>query len=187
MKTEFGVSDDSKGKINNTRIRLENLKEKMEIETLTFIEATKKFTNEWILREMEATLPSPERELAYKISNIVETYINRDEIWIHRNKLLHAEGSRDYIEFKKEKIRKELPPKIRLILGAAAEIFEDVEKGKSENKVWVNEAGRKKYACYLRFSEEMETSLNRYLKMLEELLILEHEMQQEMKRTDGEF
>jgi hypothetical protein len=181
---EFGVLDDSQERINSIPEKLENIREKMEIEALNFIEATKKFTNEWILREMKVITPFSEDEFAYRISNIIEIYINRDEIWFHRSKLSHAGISRDYTEFKKEKIRKELTSNIRLVLGSAAEIFEDLEDRKSENKIWVNERGKKKYACYLRFSEEMEASLNCYFELLEELLTLDHIMQEEMKKID---
>jgi hypothetical protein len=184
MKIEFGISEDSQEKINSIRKKLEGIREKMEVEAITFIEATKKFTNEWILREMEVNTPSSEGKLAYKISDIVETHINHADFWIHRSKLPHAGISRDYLEFKKEKIRKELTSNIRRVLGSAAEIFGKLDEGKPENKIWVNEGGRKKYVCFLRFSDEMEASLNRYFEMLEELFTVEHEMQEEIKSAD---
>jgi hypothetical protein len=181
---EFGVLDNSQERINSIPEKLEYIREKMEIETFTFIEATKKFTNEWILREMKTTTPFPERELADRISDIVETQINRNDIWIHRSELPSAGISRDYLKFKKEKIRKESTSNIRLVLGSVAEIFGDLEDRKSGNKVWVNEGGKKKYVCFLRFSEEMETSLNRYFELLEELFILNHKKQEEIKKVD---
>ncbi|HWR24795.1 MAG TPA: hypothetical protein VN278_01060 [Methanosarcina sp.] len=184
MRAEFEISEDSQEKINSIRKKLEDIRKKMEIEALNFIEATKKFTNEWILREMEVNIPSSEMKLPYRISDIVETQVNRDELWVHRSELSHAGISRDYTGFKKEKIRKELTSNIRLVLGSAAEILGELNDGKSENKIWVNEGGRKKYGCFLRFSDEMEASLNSYLEMLEELFTLEHEIQEEIKMPD---
>ena len=79
----------------------------METESLVFIEAAKQFASEWIQREIEMAAHSPEsasfpenlrfddrnpgesnrylKELSLKISDIVETHLNRDEYWIHRN------------------------------------------------------------------------------------------------------
>lgn len=178
----------------------------MEIETLVFIEATKQFASEWIQREIEMSAASPEsssfpanirfhdrkpeepnldlKELPLKISDIVETHLNREDYWIHRNALLQPDISRDYLEFKKEKIQRELTSSVRIILGRATEIFWELEEEEPENKAWVKELGRRKYACYLRFSDEMTVSLNRYFAMLEELFILNHEMKEEMLKTE---
>jgi hypothetical protein len=179
----------------------------MEIESLTFIEATKLFVSEWIQREIEMAEFSPEsvsipdnlrfdnenpgesnldlKELSLKISEIVETHLNREEYWIHRNTVFQPDVSRDYLEFKKEKIRKELTSSVRIILGCATEIFWKLEEGEPENKGWIKERGKRKYVCFLRFSDEMTASLNRYFELLEELFILGHQMKQEMLRIDG--
>jgi len=45
---------------------------------------------------------------------------------------------------------------------------------------WVKELGRRRYVCFLRFSDEMTASLNRYFALLEELFILNHEINEEM-------
>jgi hypothetical protein len=186
---------------------LEATREKMETESLVFIEAAKQFASEWIQREIEMAAHSPEsasipenlrfddrnpvesnrylKELSLKISDIVETHLNRDEYWIHRNVLFQPDTSRDYIEFKKEKIRKELTSSVRIILGCATEIFWKLDEGEPENKRWVKERGKRKYVCFLRFSDEMTASLNRYFAMLEELLILNHEMKEEMLSIEG--
>ena len=171
----------------------------MEIEALAFIEATKQFTSEWIQREIEMAALSPEsasfpenliydnkkpggsnldlNELSFKISDIVETHLNRGDYWIHRNAILKPDISSDYLEFKKETVRKELTLSVRIILGCAAEIFCKLDEGKPENR-WVKEQGRRKYVCFLRFSDEMTASLDRYFAMLEELFILNHEMKE---------
>lgn len=183
----------------------------MEIEALIFIEATKNFTSEWIQREIEMTVHYPEnasfpknlrydnkdpgeskgessldlKELFPKISNIVETYLNRDDYWIHRNAMFQPDISKDYVEFKKEKIRKEVTSSVRRILGCATEIFWELREVEPENKSWVKELGRRKYACFLRFSDEMTASLNRYFAMLEEFLILNHELKEAILRMEG--
>lgn len=207
MEVRAAVSDDSQEELDSIQERLEDAREKMELETLTFIEATKRFTSEWIQREIEIAVYSPEsaafpenlrlynkvpgesnlylKELSLKISDIVETYLNHGDYWIHRNALLQADISRDYVEFKKEKIRKELTSSVRRILGCATELFWELEEGKPENKAWVNELGRRKYACFLRFSDEMTASLNHYFKLLEELFILNHEIKEEILRMEG--
>ena len=56
MENEVDISDEPLEKIKRIRERLEATREKMEIEALTFIEATKRFTSEWIRREMETTM-----------------------------------------------------------------------------------------------------------------------------------
>ncbi|WP_292376829.1 hypothetical protein [Methanosarcina sp. UBA411] len=183
----------------------------MEIEALVFIEATKNFTSEWIQREIEMTVHFPEnasipknlrydnkdpggskgessldlKELFPKISNIVETYLNRDDYWIHRNAMFQPDISKDYVEFKKEKIRKEVISSVRRILGCATEILWELREVEPENKSWVKELGRRKYACFLRFSDEMTASLNRYFAMLEEFLILNHELKEDILRMEG--
>jgi hypothetical protein len=186
---------------------LEATREKMEIEALVFIETTKKFTAQCIQREIEIAMLSPEsaafpedlrfdnknpgesnfdlKELSLKISEIVETHLNCDDYWIHRNTLFQPDISRDYVEFKKEKIRRGLTSSVRIILGLATEIFWKFEEGEPENKAWAKELGRRKYVCFLRFSDEMTASLNRYFEFLEELFILDYEMKQEMLKIEG--
>ncbi len=175
-------------------------REKMEKETRTFIEAAKNFSLEWVQREMNSNISQLKNEdhsenveiskdrvnklsrledLPFRIQDIVEEHLNRDDYWIHRNGFLHADISRDYIEFKKEKTRKDLTSSIRMILGCAAEIFADVKDKNPEDKVWVRERGKRKYICILRFSDEMTASLDRYFSMLEELFVLEYEMNKE--------
>lgn len=182
---------------------IKNTREKMEAETRTFIGAARKFSLDWVQREMNSNISQlkseacPENvetgkdrlgkppcleDLPLCIQDIVEEHLNRDDYWVHRNGLLQADISRDYIEFKKEKTRKDLTSSIRMILGCAAEIFADMKDEKSEDKVWVKERGRRKYICILRFSDEMTASLNRYFSMLEELFVLEYEMNKELKK-----
>ena len=48
--------------------------------------------------------------------------------------LLQPDISSDYLEFKKERIQKELTSSVRMILGCAAEIFGKLDEGKPENK-----------------------------------------------------
>jgi hypothetical protein len=185
---------------------IENTREKMEKETRNFIEATKNFSLEWIQREMNSNLSQLKREvcpdnveigkenvsellrpenLPFRIQDIVEEHLNRDDYWIHRNGLLNTDISSDYIEFKKEKTRKDLTSSIRMILGCAAEIFAGLKDQDLEDKVWVRERGRRKYICIFRFSDEMTASLNRYFTMLEELIILEYEMNKEIEKEAG--
>lgn len=207
METEVAVSDDPQEELDNIQEKLEDVIEKMELETLTFIEATKKFTSKWIQREIEIALNSPEnaafpenlrldnkqpgesnldlKELSLKISDIVETYLNHGNYWIHRNALFQPDISRDYMEFKKEKIRKELASSVRGILGCATELFWGLEDGEPENKAWGKEMGKRKYVCFLRFSDEMTASLNHYFELLEELLILNHKIKEEILRIEG--
>ncbi len=206
MEFETVISDDSQEKFNCIQERLKVTKEKMEVETLAFIEATKLFVSEWIQREIKMTAISPEsgafpvnlrfedrktgesnldlKELFLKISDIVETYLNRDDYWIHRNSLFQPDVSRDYMEFKKKKIQRELTSSVRIILGCASEIFWELEDGEPENKGWVKELGRRKYVCFLRFSDEMTASLNHYFALLEELFILDYEMKEKMLRKE---
>jgi len=207
MEIETFISDDPREKLNRIQGRFEATREKMELETLVFIEATKQFASEWIQREIEMVVRFPGsanfpenlrfddrkpgesnldlKELHPKISEIVETQLNVEDYWIHRNALFQPDISRDYLEFKKEKIRKELTSSVRIILGSTTEIFWKLEEKEPENKAWVKEPGRRKYACFLRFSDEMIASLNRYFAMLEELFILGHEMKQEMLSSEG--
>lgn len=201
-------------KINCLYEKRERIREKMEAEARTFIEATKKFSFEWIQREMNSNqretnsnisqsrneactgnveidrdrsskLPRPEN-LPYHIQDIVEEHLNRDDHWVHRSGcgLRHADISRDYMEFKKEKARRDLTSGIRMILGCAAEIFADVKDGNPEDKVWVRERGRRKYICILRFSDEMTASLDRYFSMLEELFVLEYEINKRVEKEE---
>jgi hypothetical protein len=204
MEVETDIHDDPQEKINSMLERLEDTREKMEIEARIFIEATKQFTLEWIRREMEVTIltlesePSPDnlgsdnekpselksdlKKLPYRIPDIVEAHLNREDYWIHRRGQLHAGISGDYLEFKKEKMRRELTLSIRMILGCAAEIFGDLNDGKPEDKGWVKEQGKRKYVCFLRFSDEMTASLNRYFERLEELFTLNYEIKEEMSK-----
>jgi len=205
---EIDTPDIPQKKITFMQERLEDTREKMEIEARIFIEATKQFTLEWIRREIEMSLcfldnefppenskfdikkfrelelESDLKELAIRIPEIVEVNLNNDGYWLHRSSLPGVGFSQDYLEFKKEKMRRELSSSIRMILGCASEIIRNVKEGdekEPENKIWVKERGRRKYACFLRFSDEMTTSLNRYFEKLEELLILNHEMKEEVK------
>jgi hypothetical protein len=116
------------------------------------------------------------------ISDIVEAHLNHEDYWIHISAQLHSEISRDYLEFKKEKMLRKLTSSVRTILGCAAEIFGDLKEEEPENKRWVKEQGKRKYVCFLRFSDEMTASLNRYFEKLEELFTLDHEIKEEMLR-----
>lgn len=207
MEFEPVISQNSQEKLNHIRERLENTREEMENESLAFIEATKQFASEWIQKEFVMIALSPRsasfsenlsldnknpgesnidlKELSFKISDIVETHLNHEEYWIHRNALFQPDISRDYLEFKKEKIRKGLTSSVRIILGCTTEIFWELEEGEPENKGWVKEKGKRKYVCFLRLSDEMTASLNRYFAMLEELFILNHEMKEEMLKIEG--
>lgn len=207
MKIEVATSDHSQEKLNRISEKFEATREKMELEALAFTEATKQFVSEWIQREIEIAVHSPEsavfpenlgsggreflesnlfqKELPLKISDIAETHLNRDNYWIHRKALFQPDISRDYVEFKKEKIQKELTSSVRIILGCATETFWELEEREPEHKGWVKERGKRKYVCFLRFSEEMTTFLNRYFELLDELLLLNHEMKLEMLRIEG--
>ena len=185
---------------------IKTTREKMEKEALTFIEATKNFSLEWIQREMnpnisqmkrgacpengeickgkESELASPEG-LPSRVQDIIEEQLNRDDYWIHRSGKLCTDISLDYIEFKKEKIRKDLTSSIRMNLGCVAEIFAGIKDENLEDKIWVRERGRRKYICILRFSDEMTASLDRYFSMLAELFFLEYEMNKEKEKETG--
>lgn len=188
--------------INSLYKEIKSTREKMEAEAHTFIEAAKNFSLEWIQREINSNISQLKNEacsgnieiekdrssklscledLPDSIPKIVEEHLNRDDYWIHRNVLLHSDISRDYIEFKKEKTRKDLTSSIRMILGCAAEIFADVKDEKTEDKIWVKEREKRKYICTLRFSDEMTFSLDRYFSMMEKFLILEYKISEKIK------
>jgi hypothetical protein len=199
MEIETTIPDDPQEKINDIMETVENIREIMEIEAHIFIKATEKFTEEWIRREIETAIVSLEnesydnydnpvtdneklnelklslRELPNRIPGIVEAHLNLEDYWVHRTSQLKAGVSRDYIEFKKGKMRKDLTLCIRMILGCTAEICGYLTEDASENEGWVKERGKRKYICFLRFSDEMTASLNRYFERLEELFILDHE------------
>lgn len=121
----------------------------MENESVAFIEAMKQFVPEWIQREFEMASISPEsaaftedlsldnktlgesdldlKELSLKISEIIETHLNRNDYWIHRNALFQPDISKDYVEFKKEKIRRRLTSSVRITLECASKIFWKLE------------------------------------------------------------
>jgi hypothetical protein len=202
----LNYSEERASRVSNLCQKMKSTREKMEKETRAFIEAAKSFSLEWVQREMEISVPPLKSEgysgneetgkdrlselphfedLPSRIQGIVEAHLNRDDYWIHRNELLPADVSCDYIEFKKEKIRKDLTSSIRMILGCAAEIFVDPKNENPEGRVWVKERGRRKYICILRFSDEMTVSLDHYFTMLEELLILGYEMK-EIENEVGE-
>lgn len=211
MDADTGIPDGDREKINILNRQVKQTREKMELETRTFIEAAKDFTSEWIRREVEriefskneiegekgyleenrweenvwdedsqqensgGREPCPREQIA-RLPSIVEEYLNRDEYWIHRKELSHPGTAPDYLEFKKEKIRKQLTSCIRMLLGCAAELLSDRGYALSEDKVWVRERGRRKYVCIIRFSGEMDASLSRYFSMLEELYSLDCEL-----------
>jgi hypothetical protein len=204
METENHIYDDCQEKYNRFLARLEDTREQMEIETQIFIEAAKQFTLVWTRREIEhAILPlentsssknsaldnemlsqlnSGLKELPFRVPDIIDSYLDRDDCWIHRKAQPFAGISRDYIEFKKDKMLKDLTVSIRLILGCSTEILDDLNDGKPEEKGWVKERGKRKYICFLRFSDEMTASLNRYFERLEDFFILNHEIKEESQR-----
>lgn len=189
---------DSQEKLNRLLVRLEDTREMMEIETQVFIEATKQFTLVWTRREIELAILSLEsesssdnlesdneklselksglEELTFLVPDIVEFNLDRDDFWIHRTTQLQPDISRDYIDFKKDKMLKELTTSVRFILGCTTEILGDLNDGKPEEKGWVKERERRKYVCFLRFSDEMTASLNRYFEILEEFFVVNHEV-----------
>jgi hypothetical protein len=206
MEIEIDIPGNSQEKIKCMQGRLEDAREKMEIEAHIFIDEAKQFTLEWIRREIEVSILSPESEYSHDtlrydneklgelksvpdklpyISDIVEAHLNHEDHWIHRSAQLHSEISRDHLEFKKEKMLRKLTSSVRTILGCAAEIFGDLKEEEPENKRWIKEQGKRKYVCFLRFSDEMTASLNRYFEKLEELFTLDHEIKEEMLRIDG--
>lgn len=197
-------SKERAGRVSDLCKRMKSTREKMEEETLIFIEATKNFSLEWIQREIEVNVPplksegysgnaetgknklnelSRLKEMHSRIPLIVEENLDRDEYWVHRNQLLQTDISRDYLEFKKDRIKRDLTSSIRMILGCAAEVFADLKDEDPEDRVWIKERGRRKYVCILRFSDEMTASLDRYFTMLEELLILGNEMKETEKKN----
>ena len=205
MEIEEDIPGNSQEKIKCMQERLEDTREKMEIEAHIFIDEAKQFTLEWIRREIEVSILSPESEYSHDtlrydneklgelksvpdklpyISDIVEAHLNHEDYWIHRSVQLHSEISRDYLEFKKEKMLRKLTSSVRTILGCAAEIFGDLKEEEPENKRWIKEQGIRKYVCFPRFSDEMTSSLNRYFEKLEELFTLDHEIKEEMLRID---
>lgn len=198
-------SEEKASKVSKLCEKMENTREKMEKETHIFIEATKNFSLKWVQREMDVNIHPLKNEdysenveigieklselsnfedLPSRIQDIVEVHLNRDDYWIHRGGLLQADTSCDYIEFKKEKIRKALTSSIRMILGCAAEIFADLKKAKLGDRIWIKERGKRKYICILRFSDEMTASLDRYFIMFEELLILESKIKEIEKNVE---
>lgn len=205
MEIEDHVSDDPQEKLSYLLARLEDTREKMEIEAQTFVEATKQFTLEWTRREMELAILSLEsesssenldsdneklnelksglKELPFMVPDIVEFHLNQEDYWVHRKKAQLDVGiSTDYFEFKKYKMLKELTLSVRLILGCSTEILVNLNDGMPEEKGWVKERGKRKYVCFLRFSDEMTASLNRYFEKLEEFFVLNHEVKEEGQR-----
>lgn len=226
---EAKIPENLQEKLNLLLARLENTKEKTEMETCFFIELTKQFALEWTQREVKAVINSLENEvppvlpavpnlsgnsenpensenlvqinekfdneklsrlksdleeLPHQIPDIVETHLNNNDYWVHRSKPSHSEISRDYIEFRKDKMLKELTLSIRFILGTSSEIISDLNNEMSEKKGWVKEKGKRKYICFLRFSDEMTASLNRYFDNLEEFFALNHEINEEILKSD---
>jgi hypothetical protein len=212
---EADISENLQEKLKLLLARLENTKEKMEIETCFFIELTKQFALEWTQREVEAVINSLEnealpalsnpslnsenlvrindkfsslklglKELPDKVPKIVEIHLNNNYYWVHRSKPSHSGVSRDYIEFRKDKMLKELTISIRFILGSSSEIISDLSNEMSEEKGWVKEKEKRKYVCFLRFSDEMTASLNRYFENLEEFFALNHEIDEEILKLD---
>lgn len=119
-----------------------------------------------------------------RIPDIVEAHLNGGDYWVHRNELLQVGISRDYLDFKKKNSKRTdlaYSDDPRMQCGN----FLKPEEEEPENKTWVKELGRKKYVCFLRFSDEMTESLNHYFAMLEELFILDYEMKEELLRIKG--
>ncbi len=143
------------------------------------VQINEKFNNEKLSR-----LKLDLKELPDKVPDIVETHLNNNDYWIHRSKLSHSGISRDYIEFRKDKMLKELTISIRFILGSSSEIISDLSNETSEEKGWVKEKGKRKYVCFLRFSDEMTASLNRYFENLEKFFALGHEIDEEILKSD---
>ncbi|AKB17012.1 hypothetical protein MSWHS_0149 [Methanosarcina sp. WWM596] len=162
----------------------------MEEETLIFIKTSKSFALKWINRELEVNTPSLKnegysensetdknklnelsrlKEMNFRVPLIVEENLNLDEYWVHRSPLFQTDTSRDYLEFKKDRIKRKLTSSIRIILGCAAKVFTDLKNEDLEDRIWVKEQGRRKYVCILRFSDEVTASLDLYFTMFEEL------------------
>jgi hypothetical protein len=55
MEAGSGTPDESRERINDLNRQIKQTREKMELETRTFIEAATNFTSEWIRREVERT------------------------------------------------------------------------------------------------------------------------------------
>ena len=205
MEIEDRVPAHPQEKLDILLVRLEYTVEKMESETQAFIEATKQFALDWARREIEMAILSLESEsssensafdneklnhlksglkkLPYQVPDIVKSHLNREELWVHRKAQIQAGISRDYVEFKKDKMLKELTVSIRFILGCSTEILDELnDDGKPEEKGWVKEMGKRKYVCFLRFSDEMTACLKRYFERLEEHFLLNHEVKEEMQR-----
>ncbi len=126
MEAGSGTPDESQERINILNRQIKQARDKMELETRTFIEAAKDFTSGWIRREVERTefpkneiegkrdvreekkqqekseerKPGPGEQIA-RIPSIVEEYLNRDEYWIHRNELFQSNISQSNISLPK--------------------------------------------------------------------------------------
>jgi hypothetical protein len=115
--------------------------------------------------------------------SIREKWIRLRKIWIldSQKNTISNRNFQGLIKFKKDKMLKELTSSVRLILCCSTEILSNLNDGKAEEKGWVIERGRRKYVCFLRFSEEMTASLNRDFERLEEFFVLDHEERKKVK------
>jgi len=65
LQPDDSLPANAQEKINNLLERLEDIREKMETETQTFIEATKQFTLAWTRREIEMAILSLENNFSF--------------------------------------------------------------------------------------------------------------------------
>jgi hypothetical protein len=65
MEIEVDIPGNSQEKIKCMQERLEDTREKMEIEAHIFIDEAKQFTLEWIRSEIEVSILSPESEYSH--------------------------------------------------------------------------------------------------------------------------
>ena len=205
MASGSDIFNNQEEKVKNLEDRIKQIRESMENVSNIFLKATKEFVFEWTLRERKIpvfsfSIENPERtsyslkidsykpeelkidmkEFSEMISELVETQLNIDDYWLHRNSFPQVGVSQDYFEFKKEKMRKQLNSSIRIILGCCVEAAAQLKKEDFKNGGWVKEKGRLKYVCFLRFSDEMTNCLNHYFELLEKLYVLNYE-QKEIK------
>lgn len=207
MTPKIDIFNNQEEKAKNLEDRIKQIRESMENESNVFLKATKEFVFEWILREIEISMfsfsiESPERtlhslkidnhkpeelkidlkEFSEMISELVETELNIDNYWFHRNSFLQTGVSQDHLEFKKEKMRKQLNLSIRIILGCCIEAVAQLKKEDFKGKGWVKEKGKMKYVCFLRFSDEMTNCLDSYFELFEKLFALDYEREETIRQ-----